>query len=149
MLVVVQCSDSHAFLMRGTAGIVWNTTDVFDSATGKWSTAELSVARNGIAAVSVGRFAIFAGGQIGWAILAAHDPGTYALIFVAAGSDFVFNVDLFDSATGLWSTYYLSYSSRGVRGASVGVFALFVGVRGIGMPCLSRLRSQSLTSPRR
>ncbi len=48
--------------MRGTAGIVWNTTDVFDSVTGKWSTAELSVARNGMGAVSVGRFAIFAGG---------------------------------------------------------------------------------------
>ena len=147
--VPMNCSLNACLLMRGTAGIVWNTTDVFDSATGKWSTAELSVARAISAAVSVGRFAIFAGGQIGWAFLAAHGPGACALIFVAAGSDFVFNVDLFDSATGLWSTYYLSYSNGGVRGASVGVFALFVGLRGIVMSCLFRLRSQSLTSPRR
>ena len=45
-------------------GTPLNTTDVFDSATGKWSTAELSVARDGIRAVSVGRFAIFAGGML-------------------------------------------------------------------------------------
>jgi hypothetical protein len=135
--------------MHGTVVVSFNATDVFDSATGKWSTAELSVARAISAAVSVGRFAIFAGGQIGWAFLAEHDLGACALIFVAAGTDFVFNVDLFDSATGLWSTYYLSYSYGGVRCASVGVFALFVGLRGIGMSCLLRLRSQSLTSPRR
>jgi hypothetical protein len=48
--------------MLYTAGIACNATDVFDSATGKWSTAELSVARSSMGAVSVGRFAIFAGG---------------------------------------------------------------------------------------
>ena len=42
--------------------LVFNATDVFDSVTGKWSTAELSVAREAMGAVSVGRFAIFAGG---------------------------------------------------------------------------------------
>ena len=56
------CNSSACFLMRGTAGIACNTTDVFDSATGKWSTAELSVARFLMGAVSVGPFAIFAGG---------------------------------------------------------------------------------------
>ena len=49
--------------MRVSADASFNTTDVFDSATGKWSTAELSVARYLMGAVSVGRFAIFAGGE--------------------------------------------------------------------------------------
>jgi hypothetical protein len=53
--------------MLGTAVVYFNATDLFDSATGQWSTAELSVARTIAAAVSVGTFAIFAGGRIGWA----------------------------------------------------------------------------------
>ena len=60
---VMSCSLSVRFLIRVCAGIACNATDVFDSATGKWSTAELSVARYVMGAVSVGRFAIFAGGS--------------------------------------------------------------------------------------
>ena len=39
-----------------------NTTDIYDGATGAWTTAQLSVARSQLAATSVGTKAIFAGG---------------------------------------------------------------------------------------
>jgi hypothetical protein len=58
-----QISDINA------AGIPLNTTDVFDSATGQWSTAELSVARYLMGAVSVGPFALFGGGTNVWGAL--------------------------------------------------------------------------------
>ena len=49
--------------MRATAGDgVSNVVDVYNGATGAWSTAQLSVARYGIAAASVGNVALFAGG---------------------------------------------------------------------------------------
>ena len=39
--------------------------DLYNSASGTWSTAQLSVARYGLAATSVWNVAIFAGGWIG------------------------------------------------------------------------------------
>ncbi len=39
-----------------------NTVDLYNSATGIWTTATLSVARQDLAATSVGNFAMFAGG---------------------------------------------------------------------------------------
>ena len=50
--------------MRATAGDPWtNAVDLYNSATGAWSTAQLSVARYFLAAASVGNVAIFAGGS--------------------------------------------------------------------------------------
>ena len=49
--------------MRVTAGS--NAVDLYNSASGTWSTAQLSVARNSLAATSVGNVAIFAGGYGG------------------------------------------------------------------------------------
>lgn len=43
-------------------GLIYGIVDLFDSSTGKWSTAQLSVVRQGLAATSVGKTAIFAGG---------------------------------------------------------------------------------------
>jgi hypothetical protein len=40
----------------------FNDVDIFDSATGKWTTAILSQARSDLAATSVGSLALFAGG---------------------------------------------------------------------------------------
>jgi hypothetical protein len=40
------------------------TVDLFNSATGAWSVAELSVARYQLAATSIGDLAIFAGGLL-------------------------------------------------------------------------------------
>jgi hypothetical protein len=56
-------------LMRATAGsgahVASNVVDLYNSATGTWSTAQLSVARSGLAAASVGNVALFAGGWTG------------------------------------------------------------------------------------
>jgi hypothetical protein len=52
-------------LTRATADYVsLNDVDMFNSATGTWSTAQLSVARCVIAAASVGNVALFAGGWL-------------------------------------------------------------------------------------
>ncbi len=56
---------SDCFLMRATAGGVSDVVDLYDSGTGRWSTAQLSQARNGLSATSVGTVAIFAGGESG------------------------------------------------------------------------------------
>ena len=42
-----------------------NAVDLYNTASGTWSTAQLSVARGYLAATSVGNVAIFAGGSIG------------------------------------------------------------------------------------
>ena len=49
-------------LTRATAGPYSNVVDVYNGATGAWSTAQLSVARSSLAAASVGNVALFAGG---------------------------------------------------------------------------------------
>jgi hypothetical protein len=49
--------------MRATAdGLVCDVVDLYDSRTGLWSTAQLSLARRELSATSVGTVAIFAGG---------------------------------------------------------------------------------------
>ncbi len=54
--------------MRATAGggvgIPSNVVDLYDSGTGRWSTAQLSQARTNLAATSVGAVAFFAGGYL-------------------------------------------------------------------------------------
>jgi hypothetical protein len=50
--------------MRFIAGAGASNVDLYDSASGTWSTAQLSVARFMIAATSVGNVAIFAGGSL-------------------------------------------------------------------------------------
>ena len=56
--------------MRATAGgEYFNVVDLYDSGTGRWSTAQLSQARSDLSATSVGAVAIFAGGQIGRKLL--------------------------------------------------------------------------------
>ncbi len=52
--------------MRVTAGgAARNVVDLYNSALGTWSTAQLSVARVYLAATSVGNVAFFAGGYTG------------------------------------------------------------------------------------
>ncbi len=52
--------------MRVTAGYKSsNAVDMYNSASGTWSIAQLSVARGQLAATSVGNVAIFAGGWTG------------------------------------------------------------------------------------
>jgi hypothetical protein len=49
--------------MMATAGNESNAVDLYNGATGAWSTAQLSVARRSLAATSVGNVAIFVGGS--------------------------------------------------------------------------------------
>ena len=59
--------------MRATVGsdlrIPSNVVDLYDSGTGRWSTAQLSQARYSLSATSVGTVAIFAGGGFGSKLL--------------------------------------------------------------------------------
>jgi hypothetical protein len=58
--------------MRATADRVrvdFNVVDLYDSGTGRWSTAQLSQARSQLSATSVGTVAIFAGGGYGKLLL--------------------------------------------------------------------------------
>ena len=52
-----------------------NAVDLYNSASGTWSTAQLSVARRYLAATSVGNVAIFAGGVGGKCRLTLFDEG--------------------------------------------------------------------------
>ena len=67
--VACVCAASDCRLMRATAGVVFNAVDLYNSATGAWSTAQLSVARYNPAAASVGNVAIFGGGYTGSVLL--------------------------------------------------------------------------------
>ena len=68
-VVACVCAVSACRLMRATAGVESNAVDLYNSATGAWSTAQLSVARYSLAAASVGNVAIFAGGYTGSVLL--------------------------------------------------------------------------------
>ncbi len=57
------CPVTASSLMRAAAGgTASNGVDVYNGATGAWSTAQLSVGRMFLAAASVGNVALFAGG---------------------------------------------------------------------------------------
>ena len=115
-------------------------------AQGTWSTAQLSVKRYLLAATSVGNEAIFAGGSTGGAFVQSEWLRTcvfargallwfgllcdhlMSLTRAAAGSSGASNVvDLYNSATGVWSTAQLSVPRYYLAAASVGSVAIFAG----------------------
>ena len=67
LVVACVCAAAACRLMRNTAeaNLLTNATDLYNSASGTWSTAQLFSARGGLAATSVGNVAIFAGGTTG------------------------------------------------------------------------------------
>ncbi len=79
-------------------------------AQGTWTTAQLSVARFGLAAASSGNFAIFAGGTA---------PGS--------GLQMSDAVDLYNFVDKSWSTALLSTARAYLAAASVGNVAIFAG----------------------
>jgi hypothetical protein len=150
-----------ACLMRFTAGIVdVQVVDLYNSASGTWSTAQLSVARSDIGATSVGNVAIFAGGHTGnshfslmgcsrcfkFVICYKHFE-VYSLVLLAvacvctaagcrvtnftagtsSSSGFTNAVDLYNSASGTWSTARLSVERNEIAATSVGNVAIFAG----------------------
>ncbi len=129
------------------AGAFSDAVDLFDITTGLWSTAQLSVARGFLASTSLGKVAIFAGGQSSGAYaryieavqltcLCLRLSSLYFLLvfFATVSHDFlslgqcVSNVvDLFDSATGAWSTAQLSVPRTYLSATSIGNTAVFAG----------------------
>ncbi len=57
-------SATTCFLMHPASVAILSVVDVYNSNTGAWSTAQLSVARSFFAAASVGHLALFGGGYI-------------------------------------------------------------------------------------
>ena len=53
--------ERDCVLIRAAAGDLSDVVDLYDSETGRWSTAQLSQARYDLSATSVGTVAIFAG----------------------------------------------------------------------------------------
>jgi len=141
--------------MRATAVYdVSNLVDVYNGATGAWSTAQLSVARFLVAAASVGNVALFAGGRDASAFVVQGDGGGGEMVYccvhvlfsrvlryygsvcpatdsslMRATADGVTSdvVDVYNGATGAWSTAQLSVARFNVAAASVGSLALFAG----------------------
>jgi autotransporter-associated beta strand protein len=81
--------------------------DIYDTATGLWSTASLSQARDDLSATTAGGKVFFAGGRT---------QGVYSNV-----------VDIYDTATGLWSTASLSQARNGLSATSAGNKVLFGG----------------------
>ena len=140
------------FLMHTTSGGFSNVTDLYDGNTGKWSTAQLSVARAGLAATSVGSVAIFAGGgpfykgayyfKKGWVsswlraeylrvpiCLVTLPRRRSCLIPASSDSSRVGSVavDVYNSATNSWSTALLSVGRFVFAATSVRDVAVFAG----------------------
>jgi hypothetical protein len=159
LLFVVFCGAGGCRLTGVIAGsVISNAVDVYNSASGTWSTAQLSVARRSLAATSVGSVAIFAGGVtpgnfnfhavcLGaavwvdacgrWCDVCVFEAwGLLFVVFCCAGGcrlmgvtvDSYSNaVDLYNSASGTWSTAQLSEVRFGLAATSVGSVAIFAG----------------------
>lgn len=92
-----------------------NRVDIFDVTTGVRTTHNLSQARTAMAVAVVGSKVIFAGGETG------NIPNG---IYTASNK-----VDIYDDATGLWSTALLSVKRELIAVAVVGSKVLFAGGR--------------------
>ena len=138
-------------LTRATADLPSKVVDVYNSATGAWSTAQLSVARYGLAAASVGNVALFAGGFVYGALFVQGGGGrcswlrgveclrvlqccgsvcpatSSSLTRATAGTVASNVVDVYNGATGAWSTAQLSVAHCWLAAASVGNGAVCAG----------------------
>jgi hypothetical protein len=77
--------------MHATGGLS-HAVDLYNSATGAWTTAQLSVARYGLGGASVSNVAVFAGGYSGSAFWLREDTlGRLLRVvwIIAPGSDIV------------------------------------------------------------
>ena len=138
-------------------GEVSNAVDLYNSASGTWSTAQLSVARSFLAATSVWNVAIFAGGSTGncsftlfvegllFVLMSVGDGVTFACLRraacclmclrfrrlpsdgVTAGNAESNAVDLYNYTSGTWSTAQLSVARLSPAATSVGNVAIFAG----------------------
>ncbi len=110
------CAAAGCRLMKFTAAsgmylFQSDAVDLYNSASGTWSTARLSARLASLAATSVGNVAIFAGGL---------KPSSGPIIISNS-------VDLYNSASGAWSTAQLSSGRWKLAATSVGNVAIFAG----------------------
>ena len=104
-------ADQNSFLAGVLALImntVYSTVDIYDTTTGVWTVANLSVARFDIAAISYGNKVFFAGGC------------NYSITCTNA-------VDIYDIQTQQWTTTNLSTPRAGMAYAVAGDLAVFAG----------------------
>jgi kelch-like protein 20 len=99
-------------LVPGADGnhVATDVVDIFDAATGAWSTAKLSLARFSFAAAAAGDKVLFAGGSYDLS------DGIYDATDV---------VDVYDARTGEWSTTRLAAPRAQMGGTTVGGTAMF------------------------
>ena len=156
--------------MRATSGAASSVVDMYNVATGAWSTAQLSVARYYIGAASVGNLALFVGGQTsgrrggrilfvccvcGSCLRALQYCGSVcpatasSLIRITAVNAASNVVDLYNVATGAWSTARLIDTATELAAASVGNVALFATGYGdvVYIYCNSSSAASSATAP--
>jgi len=107
----------------GGSGLAARTdiVDIYDTASREWTTETLSVPRQAISAAAVGDVALFAGGDKYYYNPPANPD--YGAVYSDA-------VDLYDSASGTWTTAVLSEPRAHMASVTVGELALFGG--GIG-----------------
>ena len=86
----------------------FSRVDIYDVATNTWSTAELSLARGWLGAVTAGNKIFFAGGIDGDGY--SHD-----------------NVDIYDVSTNIWTVSHLGREADGLAAATVGNKVFFAG----------------------
>ncbi|MDB5323571.1 MAG: kelch repeatcontaining protein [Phycisphaerales bacterium] len=112
---IVAATAGHKALFAGgvtPTDPVNNVVDIYDADTGHWSTAALSQARGGFAAATVGKLALFAGGGL------TDSNGAVVLSNV---------VDIYDGASGQWSTATLSQARSDMSAVTVGSKVVFAG----------------------
>ena len=95
-----------------TTGDATSRVDIYDIVTHNWSTAELSVARIGMAVAVSGNKIFFAGG---------YDTDGAAFVWKYN------NVDIYDASTNTWSVDSLSSARSNVVGAAEGGKVFFAG----------------------
>jgi hypothetical protein len=113
--------------MRATA-VCWypsNVVDLYDSGTGRWSTAQLSLARGALSATSVGTVAIFAGGVSGRVFFNVVDFYQAVVPFPPSTSA----APTPPPTPPQWSRARLSQARQGLSATSVGTVAFFAGGR--------------------
>jgi hypothetical protein len=157
VLFVGFCGAGGCRLMGFTADNgIFNAVDLYNCASGTWSTAQLSVSRSRLAATSVGNVAIFAGGWTSNCSVALFVEGLLiwlmrvcdcvtfvveacGLLFfvyvvgrlpsheVTAGDGSSDAVDLYNGALGTWSTAQLSAARCLFAATYVGNVGIFAG----------------------
>lgn len=116
-LAATTVGDKAIFAGGMRSGRESEAVDIYDDATGAWSTATLSQARSDIGAASVGTLAIFAGGSS--AVLSQLSDASIDAVTAL--------VDIYDDATGSWSSATLNQIGAISATTGLGSKAIFVG----------------------